>query len=300
MSSAPVQCVFLLFVVTHLRQSPSIHSTSCHTRTMPELSEITYSRDEAIAAIREYYKFLCQMYLNKSDIADPPAGGWPSITMDNLRDLVKSEEVVSLLRHLPCIRLERLDAEAAPFCKFANWNANAIDLSTGRATAEHLKLTSEGDEFYEESSAHVVGLTSSGRDNPVFVLDTELGVIHWAECPDEVRYNPSREDVQDDPYDYAPENEAEWRADAPAWAIKDFFELLKDQIRELQFIPISSRRVIDVYTRFGLDSDGMISMLQNIYREHGWPNLQRYQKQECLEAVQMALEVRYPEHADSR
>ena len=153
---------------------------------------------------------------------------------------------------------------------------------------------------HSESSAHVVGLTNGGRDNPVFVLDTELGVIHWAECPDEVRYNPSREDVQDDPYDYAPENEAEWRADAPAWAIKDFFELLKDQFRELQFIPISSRRVIDVYTRFGLDSDGMISMLQNIYREHGWPNLQRYQKQECLEAVQMALEERYPEHADSR
>ncbi|PVH83224.1 hypothetical protein DL98DRAFT_585933 [Cadophora sp. DSE1049] len=267
---------------------------------MPELSEITYSREQAIAAVRDYFEFLCQMYMDESDVVEPPADGWPSITVDNLQDLDKSEEVVSLLRHLPYIRPERLDTEAAPFCKFANWDSDATYLSTPRATAEYLKLASEGDEFYEESPPHVIGLTSGGRDNPVFVLDTELGIVHWAVCPGEIRYNPSREDVQDDPYDYAPENEAEWRADAPAWAITDFFELLKDQFRELHFIPISPRSVINVYTHFGLDSDGMIPMLQNIYREHGWPNLQRYRKQECLEAVQTALEERYPDHADSR
>ncbi|KAK0117609.1 hypothetical protein ONS95_011944 [Cadophora gregata] len=267
---------------------------------MPELEEITYSRDEAISVVRDYYRFLCQMYLDDSDIVEPPAGGWPNITMDKLQDLDKTEEVILLLRHLPYTRPESLDTEAAPFCKFANWNLNAIYLSSGRATAEHLKLASEGDDFYQESPSHVIGLTSGGRDNPVFVLDTELGIIHWPQCPGEIRHNPSKEDVEDDPYDYAPENEAEWRADAPAWAITDFFELLKDQFREQHFIPISPRRVINVYTHFGLDSDGMIPMLQNIYRERGWPNLERYRKQECLEAVQMALEQRYPDHADFR
>jgi hypothetical protein len=41
----------------------------------------------------------------------------------------------------------------------------------------------------------------------------------------------------------------------------------------------------------------MISMLQEIYREHGWPDLDRYRKRECLEAVQEALEERYPDEA---
>ncbi|KAH7323621.1 hypothetical protein BKA65DRAFT_540257 [Rhexocercosporidium sp. MPI-PUGE-AT-0058] len=267
---------------------------------MPELSDITYSREEAITAVREYYKFLVDMYMDDSEIVEPPKGGWSSITVDSLQDLGKTEEVVSLLRHLPYIRPESLDCEAAPFCKFANWDADAKYLSSGRATGESLKVTSEGADFYEEAPAQVVGLASGGRDNPVFVLDTELGIVHWAECPDEIRYNPSRDGVEDDPYDYAPENEAEWRADAPAWAIADFFELLKDQFRQLHFIPISSRKVIDVYTSYGLNSDGMIPMLQNIYREHGWPNLQRYRKQECLEAVHKALEQRYPDHAEPR
>lgn len=47
--------------------------------------------------------------------------------------------------------------------------------------------------------------------------------------------------------DYAPENEATWRAEAPAWAVVDFFEMLKDQFRKLHFIPLNGRVVKDVY-----------------------------------------------------
>jgi hypothetical protein len=38
-------------------------------------------------------------------------------------------------------------------------------------------------------------------------------------------------------------------------------------------------------------------MLQGIYREHGWPNLDVYDKKECLKAVQKALEEHYPGRA---
>lgn len=38
-------------------------------------------------------------------------------------------------------------------------------------------------------------------------------------------------------------------------------------------------------------------MLQGIYREYGWPNLDVYNKNGCLKAVQKALEENYPDKA---
>jgi hypothetical protein len=270
---------------------------------MPQLSEISYSRDACIAAVRDYYIFLTKMYLKESDVIEPSKEGWPTITVDNLQGLGKTDEVISLLRHLPYIRKpndDRDKAHGAPWCYFADWQSHACNISLGRLSGEDLKVLSENVSFCGNVPSHVVGLTTGARDNPVFLLDTELGIVHWPECEGEIRYNPSRELVKDDPYDYAPESEAEWRADAPAWSITDFFEVLKDQFRELHFVPISSLTVLDVYATLSFGEDGMIAMLQDIYREHSWPNLERYRKGECLEAVQTALEERYPGYEDGR
>ncbi|KAI0385604.1 hypothetical protein F5Y04DRAFT_246250 [Hypomontagnella monticulosa] len=269
---------------------------------MPELEEISYSRDATIAAVRDYYNFLAKMYMNEDTIITPPAAGWPSITSADLEGLGKADEVVDLLAHLPYLRDDRdqnLRAHGAPDCYFADWQSLIRALDEGKTDAEELKIVTEGAEFYEEAPPHVVGL-SAGADNPLFVLDTELGIVHWSECPGEIKDDPPREPVEDDPYDYAPENEADWRNDAPAWAIADFFELLKDQFRELNFIPISPYTVISAFVERDGRSEGMIPMLQNIFREHGWPDLGRYRKRECLEAVQTALEESYPDRADFR
>lgn len=90
--------------------------------------------------------------------------------------------------------------------------------------------------------------------------------MHWPECYGEIRYAPSRELVWEDPSEYAPENEAGWRGDAPTWPIADFFEVLKDQYRELNFTPTGSRSVFGVYTTFGPNLDGMVEMLRGIYQ----------------------------------
>ncbi|KAK4156323.1 hypothetical protein C8A00DRAFT_30818 [Chaetomidium leptoderma] len=103
-----------------------------------------------------------------------------------------------------------------------------------------------------------------------------------------------REPILDDPYDYAPEEEADWRAEGAAWAVADFFELLKDQFRQLCFVPLGSYTVCDMYTEFHPVNHGLLPMVQAIYREHGWPNLERYRKEECLRAVMALLEERYP------
>jgi hypothetical protein len=102
--------------------------------------------------------------------------------------------------------------------------------------------------------------------------------------------HPVREEVVDDPYDYAPENEAEWRGECRAWAIADFFEILKDEFKKLNFVPLNPEVVKDVYA---VTSPGLIVRLQDVYRKHGWPNVELYNKQECLEAVQAAVDEHF-------
>lgn len=271
---------------------------------MPQLSEITYSRDAVVAAVQDYYAFLTKMYLKESAIIQPPQGGWPSITSDSLRDLGKTNDVVSLLRHLPYIgepNQGRDRAQGAPDCYFADWQDHVNDLKNDQRSGEDLKVITEGPDISNSVPAQVIGLTNSGGKSDVFLLDTELGIVHWVECPGEVRYDPSREEVEDDPYDYVEdEEEAEWRGDAPAWTIADFFELLKDQYRKLRFVPVSPRIVEDIYTKRTSEGDEMIAIVQELYREHGWPDLARYRKDECLAAIQTALEEQYPDSSDWR
>jgi hypothetical protein len=272
---------------------------------MPTLDEIEYSRDACVTAVLDYYNFLAKMFLHESSILEPPEGGWPSIISVDTDVFGKTDEVMSLLAHLPYIRNSQGGGPTGPHgfpqCYFADWQLIIQNLQNGGdRDKDDLKICSEGYDFFEHAPAHVIGLTYGGRNNQVFVLDTKLGIIHWPDCPGSIRYEPSHERVLDDPFDYAGENEeeADWRCDAPAWAIADFFELLKDQFRELSFIPTSPRTVLDADSIYGPDEEGLIPMLQDIYRQHGWPDLERYRKRECLQAVQAALVEIYPGRAD--
>jgi hypothetical protein len=161
-------------VLRSLRSLPLFNSPELE---MVELSEITYSQDECIAAVRDYYTFLTTMYLPKSFVIEPPEGGWPSITIESMKDLGKTDEVVSLLKHLPYMRTlgDGYPAQGAPWCTFADWQTCVKFVSEKSDTMENLKICSEGD--CEHVNAHVVGLTMGGRDNPVFLLDTELGIV---------------------------------------------------------------------------------------------------------------------------
>ena len=90
---------------------------------MVELSDITYPRNECVAAVRDFYHLLTQLYLNESDIIEPPEGGWPSITAETMKGLDKSDEVVALLHNLPYIRQHGESKEGVPGMEFADWQA---------------------------------------------------------------------------------------------------------------------------------------------------------------------------------
>jgi hypothetical protein len=62
----------------------------------------------------------------------------------------------------------------------------------------------------------------------------------------------------------------------------------------LHFVPLSSKKVVDDYLPM-YTSDGMLAMVQETYRKHGWPDLKVYRKKECLEAVLKAIRERYPD-----
>ncbi|KAJ4987061.1 hypothetical protein SVAN01_07477 [Stagonosporopsis vannaccii] len=260
---------------------------------MPPLSEVRYSRDDCISAIRDYYSFLTKMYLNEDEVLEPPEGGWPNITAHNLKGFDKTDEVINLLRHLPYIEnvSDNTTAHGSARCCFADWRYLAGD--TPGASNETLSWTTE-DNFDGSVPAHVIGLTSPrGHENTFFLLDTQLGIIHWRSCPHEWRYHQVRDQITDRPDKYAPKEE--WRGDAPAWAVGDFFEVLKERFRCLDFVPINNRNVLYAYNRNPMLDQGVVPMVQNIYHAHGWPDLRTFRKHDCLLAIRTAMEAQYPD-----
>ncbi|KAM5435784.1 hypothetical protein MferCBS31731_006233 [Microsporum ferrugineum] len=267
---------------------------------MPTLSEVSYSRQDCIAAFRDYFHFLTTMYLAEDAILEPPEGGWPSVTSEAMRAVGKNEEVASLLRYLPYIATTSAGESAAqviPYLYFADWPEDCAQINSGRLTGEAARETSESYLDAERVPPHVVSLTSGGRDNAAILLDTKLGIILWPECPVEIRCHAFRDEIQDDAYDYAPENEADWRGGG-SWAITDFFEVLKNEFRKLYFVPLNSRTLYDTYTQPFGDLKDIIPMLQEIYRKHGWPSMELFNKRRCLAAVLVTLEDKYPDYAD--
>jgi hypothetical protein len=259
---------------------------------MPNLEGITYSRDETVAAVRDYYQFLTKMYLDESKVIEPPPGGWAHITTRSFT-LDKSKEVINLLRHLPYIKStlnDTIDAEGAPECTFADWQ----DIFQRGADSRTIRIGTEDSPISGSIPKHVVGLTCGGSHNPRFLLDVKLGTIQWYGCPGGISNNPSRETVDDDPYDYySEEEEAEWRAEGETWSIPNFFAELKDHFRRLNFVPISSRKVVHVWKTSPPDYEAMIAGVQEVYSQHGWPDLEVYDKNECLKAVTKFIKEQY-------
>ncbi|KAH7082873.1 hypothetical protein BKA63DRAFT_583990 [Paraphoma chrysanthemicola] len=261
---------------------------------MPYFEDIEYSHAETIAAIRDYYQFLTTMYLDETYIVEPPPDGWPDISTRSYT-LDKSKKVINLLQHLPYIKFannDTLDAEAGPDCIFADWQ------SIFKRAADRKTVTSatEGPSISDKVPRNVIGLTWGNNHTPKFLLDVKLGTIQWYACPGEACDEPINEPIQDDPYDYfSGEEEAEWRAEGETWTILDFFEELKEHFRRLNLVPLSRKKVVHVWKTAPENYQEMLVGVKHIYRQHAWPDLKQYDKEECLKAVEKFVEENYPQ-----
>lgn len=116
-----------------------------------DLEDITYSHTDTIAAVSDYYKFLTTIYMDDSQVVYPPIGGWPTIINtdpDILRCLGKSDEVISLLAHLPYIRnpgVWHSEAEAVSNGLFADWLSLIHMLTKDSTLVEFIRVRTEGD-----------------------------------------------------------------------------------------------------------------------------------------------------------
>jgi hypothetical protein len=265
---------------------------------MLELDEISYSESAAVTAISDFYKFLTKMYLDEETVEWPPEGGWPTLTENAFGSMEKSDQVISLLRQLPYMQ-DDSDGEqrpqGLPEASFWNWKDNVKDDEPLDPKAvKEVKILTE-DFLCDITTPDLVGLLEGGKDeNTVILLDTKYGIAYWPECPDEIREETDQEQIQDDSEAWDSQEEADWRCDAPAWTIPDLFAMLREQFEQLRFIPVNSRQVINTWSVHS-DHGEVKEMLQGIYREHGWPDLENYRKEECIEAVKEALAEQYPD-----
>lgn len=61
-----------------------------------------YDRDEVIAIVFEFYKYLAEMaFIEPRDFLFPPPGGWSNISREIFAALGKDDEVIKLIAHLP-------------------------------------------------------------------------------------------------------------------------------------------------------------------------------------------------------
>jgi hypothetical protein len=268
---------------------------------MPRLSEVSYSLEETVAAIRDYFEFLTRVYLDESLVLLPPEGGWPEITPERLQGLGKTDDVIQLLRHIPYIQ----DGDwiyAGP-CKimFYNW-ARAVRGTNTSKDFENMRIGTEpyGDWDKGLIPPHMVGLITVETYFERFLLDTKHGVIYWYDCPGGIHDSPTREPILDDlsgpdsSDEETPKEVPEWQT-SPAWSVRDFFELLKDCFRELRTIPLSRNEVYDLDTiRYDSETLEALSLVRDVFREHGWPDLDRYRKEDCLRAARRVMEEKFP------
>ncbi|KAJ4345085.1 hypothetical protein N0V95_005932 [Ascochyta clinopodiicola] len=265
---------------------------------MPELDDVSYSETVAVTAISDFFKFLTKMYLDEETVEWPPEEGWPTMTRDAFGSMDKSDRVISLLRQFPYMR-DNSDGEPRPQflpeAPFWNWKENVKDDEP--LTLDHVrqvKILTE-DWLCEIVSPDIIGLLEGGRDeNTAILLDTKYGIAYWPECPDEITNETGQEQVQDNSDVWASKEEIDWRCEATAWTIPDFFAMLREQFEQLRFIPVNSKQVIYLWSGHSVNGE-METMLQGIYREHGWPNLVNYRKEECIQAVKQALAEQYPD-----
>ena len=276
-----------------------------------------YSQDEAVAAFTDYFEFLTKMYLDESFVACPPPGGWSDIVNANpavQQALGKTDEVMSLMAHLPYIRFGgnySSDAHAVPECSFEDWRrvirqiSAAPGLEDMRERARDIRNGLESPEFAPFAPAHFFGIAHSlYADGIVIVLDTKLGLMHWDgySCPDIMRWDAEENGRGSTRVDMdweriaASKEESNWLGSAPAWTIPEFFANLKYLLTNLDWIPISPQTLVP-----GRDNEiheaGRTAMLKEIYRQHGWPDLAVYRKAECIAAVRKAMDEKYPHSA---
>lgn len=75
----------------------------------------------------------------------------------------------------------------------------------------------------------------------------------------------------------------------PAWPVADFFEMMKERFRRLEWVPVSTRRVVDArgYEGDG-EYEGALGLIRRVYEGCGWPG-DAFRKEEAAAEVERVV-----------
>ncbi|KAI1136857.1 hypothetical protein F5Y05DRAFT_88927 [Hypoxylon sp. FL0543] len=133
--------------------------------------ESSYSLNEVVAAVREFYTAIIKLpYIDLDALVLPPPEGWPGVRDDELRKRGKTDEVITLLRHLPYLRNPGARAKwmlSPDTCEIAYCDGEMYD-----------EIMDE----LQPTPSHCIWLTAhDSRDGVDLLLDTHTGTItQWA------------------------------------------------------------------------------------------------------------------------
>ena len=96
---------------------------------------------------------------------------------------------------------------------------------------------------------------------------------------------------------FIPEDQQECRDNSSICIIKDFSEMLKDKLRMLEFVPFG-RHTVEAMWLFihRLEEDQkLLEAIQEMYRHHGWPDMTRFRKEDCLADIDSIVKTQFPD-----
>lgn len=261
-----------------------------------------YDRAAIVAAITRYYETLAKMaWFSPKLIQYPPPGGWVDrefLPADKLRLLGFNERVADLLRHMPYIDIDEENDEvpwpvyldnSVPERYLRDNPQLTDDLTEDQAGPEALNASGISP-WPQRTPAGLVPL-AGGRYATWWVLDTNTGDVILFDRMKEVPGAPD-----DQPW--------LWRRPRPA---VHFFDTLCARLMSLDLVPVPRPDieeeahsiwggVSDDWEENGGLFDLMVEDARDIYRAHGWPDVDSFEREECYEAL-AELHERYCDEA---
>ncbi|KAI0439038.1 hypothetical protein F4803DRAFT_532815 [Xylaria telfairii] len=182
------------------------------------------SDEETIAAVHDFYSTIIRLpYVDTDALVLPPPEGWSGVNADELRKRGKTEEVIELLRHLPCLRNPGNNRK---------WMLSPNTLAIAYCDGEvYDPLLDE----LQPTPAHCIWLTAhDSRDGTDLLLDTHAGSI--------TEWSMLEKGLMVDYADYEGMDKTDRWMCYPTMAIVDFFKLWQARWEKLVWIPIYNPR----------------------------------------------------------
>lgn len=86
----------------------------------------------------------------------------------------------------------------------------------------------------------------------------------------------------------------EFQYRSSVWEVGGFFEMLKNQFRRLNWVPIGNGEMMEILPEDETGT-GMGAAMKEVCRDHGWLDLSIFDKEACHGSIRPMLSERFPD-----